>query len=92
MNLLAVNPDKQKKARQELAEICGDRPVAVTDKSNLPYNEAVCFAFFALQLILFFIITMGAQHLLTRVALQTCLGILYVRTSKRTLQCCNKVY
>uniref|UniRef100_A0A914VL68 Cytochrome P450 n=1 Tax=Plectus sambesii TaxID=2011161 RepID=A0A914VL68_9BILA len=41
INLLAASPDVQERARRELAEVCGDRPLRLTDRSNIPYNEAV---------------------------------------------------
>uniref|UniRef100_A0A914X050 unspecific monooxygenase n=1 Tax=Plectus sambesii TaxID=2011161 RepID=A0A914X050_9BILA len=41
INLLAAFPDVQERARRELAEVCGDRPLQLTDRSNIPYNEAV---------------------------------------------------
>uniref|UniRef100_A0A914UTH3 unspecific monooxygenase n=1 Tax=Plectus sambesii TaxID=2011161 RepID=A0A914UTH3_9BILA len=41
INLLAVFPDVQERARRELTEVCGDRPLRLTDRSNIPYNEAV---------------------------------------------------
>uniref|UniRef100_A0A914XCE0 Cytochrome P450 1A1 n=1 Tax=Plectus sambesii TaxID=2011161 RepID=A0A914XCE0_9BILA len=41
VNLLAVSPDVQAKARLELEQVCGDRPVQLTDRSSIPYNEAM---------------------------------------------------
>ena len=47
INLLAVHPDVQEKARRELAEVCGVHRFCLTDHySNIPYNEAVMILFF----------------------------------------------
>lgn len=43
INLLAVSPEVQAKARRELVEVCGDRPVQLTDRSDIHYNEAVSY-------------------------------------------------
>uniref|UniRef100_A0A914WW44 unspecific monooxygenase n=1 Tax=Plectus sambesii TaxID=2011161 RepID=A0A914WW44_9BILA len=46
INLLAAFPDVQERARRELAEVCGDRPLCLTDRSNIHYNEAVLLEIF----------------------------------------------
>uniref|UniRef100_A0A914VWT8 unspecific monooxygenase n=1 Tax=Plectus sambesii TaxID=2011161 RepID=A0A914VWT8_9BILA len=46
INLLAVFPEVQRRAREELDQVCGDRPVRLTDRSNIPYNEAVLLEVF----------------------------------------------
>jgi hypothetical protein len=41
VNLLAVSPDVQARARRELEQVCGDQPVRLIDRSHIHFNEAV---------------------------------------------------